>query len=217
MYRTIALLLAYAGAGLTAPLEHSESGSLIFERADNPCPALEPGKGSSPNTVSRPRYRVFDNTATDASLARLTSFQDYYNGQPGGCPPKRQLDADGGCTSGFDVSTAGSYCTSYCEIKNSYFYGQEVPFTQYGSCAANEGCSFTSSDALTITQSYAINVGIKLGKRDLNNDSAELDLRDLALRDLGVGDIAPGFNAVSRNPCLCTYRSYVASTPAWGI
>ena len=134
--------------------------------------------------------------------------QDYFDGQPGGCPYKNKLDADGSCASHFNADTPSDFCVAYCEVKNSYFYGQEIPFNEFSSCRANEPCTFTSTDALTITQTYTFNTGISLKKRDQDQE-----LNDTLVKrdDDLLGGLKIGFNAGA------SYSWSTATTTSTGL
>jgi hypothetical protein len=78
------------------------------------------------------------------------------------------MDSDGSCSSSLSFDKGDSntrHCSAYCEVRNYFFYGKEVVFTEFSGCRANSACSFVSSKALTISQTYTFNVGAKVAKR----------------------------------------------------
>ena len=103
---------------------------------------------------------------------------------------KNKLDSDGSCTSHMKQDVGSQTCSGYCEIKNSYHYGQEVPFNEFSSCRANEPCTFTSTDSLTITQTYTFNMGVTIPKRDLDSNNALV-----ARENPDEGGLQVGFDA----------------------
>lgn len=106
--------------------------------------------------------------ALSYGLLTLTYFQSYYNGQPGGCPVINQLDADGTCKSSMKIIHGA--CAGYCEVRNYYFYGREVPFNPIASCQEGITCEVTKSYTATVTQTFTFNVGVGLkAERSLNN------------------------------------------------
>ena len=63
----------------------------------------------------------------------------------------------------------GNICIAYCEVRNTYNYGREMRFTEVPSCRADSECSFTTSKALTVTQSFSINTNVRFNKRDVQD------------------------------------------------
>jgi hypothetical protein len=111
---------------------------------------------------------VLTSLALSYGSLTLAYFQSYYNGQPDGCPVINKLDADGSCKSSMSVIQGA--CAGYCEVRNYYFYGQEVPFSPPATCTKNITCAIDKSYTATLTQTYTFNVGVGLkAERSLNN------------------------------------------------
>ena len=72
------------------------------------------------------------------------------------------MSPDGSCDNGLDLTNGedSSYCAGYCEVKNAFFYGAEVVFTEFAGCRANSPCTFTSTKSLTITQTWTFNADL---------------------------------------------------------
>lgn len=79
---------------------------------------------------------------------------------------KNRMDEDGTCSSHVKEATGTDQCTGYCEVRNYYSYGREIRFDEFGTCRAHQECSFTSTNSLTVTQTFEVNTGVKFGKRD---------------------------------------------------
>jgi len=95
-------------------------------------------------------------------------LQSYYNGQPDGCPVINKIDADGSCASSMQIIHGA--CAGYCEVRNYYFYGQEVPFTPLTTCQEGKQCSIDNSYTATVTQTFEFNVGADLNtKRSIDH------------------------------------------------
>lgn len=82
-----------------------------------------------------------------------------------------------------------THCSAYCEVKNTWFYGQEVPIKEFSSCRADSPCEYTTTDTITVTQTFAFNVDAGLAKRSDDADTS------LAKRD-DEGVLKPSFNIV---------------------
>src|SRR6266511_4217530 len=89
--------------------------------------------------------------------------QSYYNGHSDGCPIINTLDPDESCKSSMRIFKGA--CAGYCEVRNYYFYGQEVPFQPLSNCRANEPCSIQASQSATLTQTFEFNVGAGLNTK----------------------------------------------------
>jgi hypothetical protein len=50
-------------------------------------------------------------------------------------------------------------CAGYCEVRNYYFYGKEVPFTPLTTCQEGKECSIDNSYTATVIQTFEFNVG----------------------------------------------------------
>ncbi|KAF2470515.1 uncharacterized protein BDR25DRAFT_314693 [Lindgomyces ingoldianus] len=71
------------------------------------------------------------------------------------CPPPDKLkkDAAGSCG---PLKTPD--CAAYCEEKTAWFYGREIEFPLQ--CQSNSKCTLTTTDTITVTNSYTVNVGL---------------------------------------------------------
>jgi hypothetical protein len=133
------LLVVAAAIDPRVPAAKAEAAvaETSLERRSHGCVSLNPFGGASPNT-------------------------DYYTNKPGGCPGGLQMTSTGSCPLSFGNSGSTS-CQSYCEVKDSFFYGQEVPFSEFSGCREDQECSFTSTKSLSITQTWSFNMGGGLG------------------------------------------------------
>ncbi|KAI1868884.1 hypothetical protein JX265_006863 [Neoarthrinium moseri] len=59
---------------------------------------------------------------------------------------------------------SGTGCQSYCEVKVTYFHGQEIPYNF--DCRAGPPYALTKSESVTHTDSWTIEVGATIGTRD---------------------------------------------------
>lgn len=82
---------------------------------------------------------------------------------PDGCPVINKIDADGSCASSMQIINGA--CAGYCEVRNYYFYGQEVPFTPLTTCQEGKECSIDNSYTATVTQTFEFNVGVGLNSK----------------------------------------------------
>lgn len=98
------------------------------------------------------------------------------------------MDSDGNCKAA--LKDAGDYCSAYCEVRNYYFYGQEIVITEFPGCRANSKCTFTTTDTIQVTQTFSFNVGASPAKRSENS----LEKRD------GAAALKFGFNLVCTLP-----------------
>jgi hypothetical protein len=53
----------------------------------------------------------------------------------------------------------------YCEVRLTVTYGQEVPYTD-GYCPKGTGCSISKGTSVSFTNTYTVNGGVTLSKRD---------------------------------------------------
>ena len=74
-------------------------------------------------------------------------------------------------------------------MKNNWFYGKEVEINEYPSCRAFESCTYTTTNSITVEQSFSFNVGASVGRRSLESDTVEgqLDKREDAASGLKAG------------------------------
>lgn len=86
------------------------------------------------------------------------------------CPETNTLDSNGDCSTG-NYATGPAYnlttgrptsCVLYCEAKVQWFYGQEVPYSGT-ECAANESCTFSNAETVSVTNTWTFEGGINLG------------------------------------------------------
>jgi hypothetical protein len=136
-------LVAAANPRLMASRDKAVSDRVPRDLASGPissvCPGIVPGAASSPGVVR---------TSTPKISAFLISSQSYYNGKLGGCPFKNLLDADGSCAS--HMETAVGLCSAYCEVRNTFAWGQEIPTGV--TCQANDStCSLAESRSISVT------------------------------------------------------------------
>jgi hypothetical protein len=96
-------------------------------------------------------------------LLTRPGLQSYYNGNPDGCPVINKIDADGSCASSMQIIRGA--CAGYCEVRNYYFYGQEVPFTPLTTCQEGKECSIDNSYTATITQTFEFNGDVGLNTK----------------------------------------------------
>ncbi|KAG8525697.1 uncharacterized protein KY384_000457 [Bacidia gigantensis] len=68
----------------------------------------------------------------------------------GDCPPKYTLQGDGSCP----VKVSEGPCISYCEIRQNFYYGEEVPLDN-GFCHGPLTCSIADAK----TKTYTWNIG----------------------------------------------------------
>ncbi|KAH6677224.1 hypothetical protein B0J14DRAFT_560016 [Halenospora varia] len=87
----------------------------------------------------------------------------------GHCPKKHVPDKNYFCTDGMpSIPVVGGdrgngLCSSYCEQVITISYGREVPFSG-STCRANDGvCKIETSQSVTTTSQYTINMGVNLG------------------------------------------------------
>jgi hypothetical protein len=89
------------------------------------------------------------------------------------------MNKDGQCLDGIPVQPDDTGCQSYCEVKITYFYGQEIPYNF--DCRADAPCTLTTSESVSHTDSWSIEVGATIGTRhegSLTYNEAELTGRD---------------------------------------
>ena len=103
------------------------------------------------------------------------------------------MDSTGSCKDSLQPFLDDGICTGYCEVKNTWFYGKEVPITEYSSCRAFESCTYTTSNSITVSQSFSFNVGASLGQRSLDSDAVEGELEK---RENAPSGLKAGFNIV---------------------
>lgn len=112
-----------------------------------------------------------------------------------------RMDASGSCKGSLQVQveSSGYDCTGYCEVRNYFTYNQEIVFTEFYQCGANEPCTFTSTDTLTVTQTFEFNIGAGLAKR---SDDDGIIKRD---DDAAESVLKPSFNLVKdrRDNSIC--------------
>lgn len=120
--------------------------------------------------------------------------QDYFNGAPDGCPFKNMMNDKGSCQDALK-NVDESHCSAYCEVKNTWFHGQEVPIKEFSSCRANSPCEYTTTDTITVTQSFAFNVNAGLAKRSHDADDETGNVTTLGKRG-EEGVLKPSFNLV---------------------
>lgn len=92
------------------------------------------------------------------------------------------------------TSAVGGECSAYCEVRNYFTYGQEVPFPS-AACDSNDPCSIGTTHTVTVTQSFSFNLGGDIGtKRSVENVSltARDDEPDDPIEDI----LKATFNAV---------------------
>lgn len=77
------------------------------------------------------------------------------------CPPKASLDSSGSCP---PLSSDFLLCQSYCEIRTTFTYTQEIPLSKSGYCHGPLTCSVTDTDTKTFTYTGSGNVGGTLAK-----------------------------------------------------
>lgn len=79
---------------------------------------------------------------------------------------------------------AAAACSAYCEIRNYFSYGQEVPYPDISSCNAGDECSITATHSVSISQTFGFDItgAANLGKRDniedllfAREDAAEIE------------------------------------------
>ncbi|KAI9702775.1 MAG: hypothetical protein M1836_007989 [Candelina mexicana] len=100
-----------------------------------------------------------------------TENVDNYN-----CPKKNTMDAKGNCQVDPSASKNGhpDTCTTYCEVRVKWFYGQEVPYSGTR-CAANSPCTFATATSVAVTNKYEFNIGganVPKVKREAKADAA---------------------------------------------
>ncbi|KAI9714159.1 MAG: hypothetical protein M1812_006487 [Candelaria pacifica] len=101
-----------------------------------------------------------------------TERVDNYN-----CPKKLKMDAKGNCPVAPNAGANGqkiNTCTTYCEVKVSWFYGHEVPYSGTR-CAANSPCTFATARSVAVTNTYEFNIGganVPKVKREADADAA---------------------------------------------
>jgi len=68
------------------------------------------------------------------------------------CKKNGVLDANANC-----ATLGGQSCTTYCEVRRRYYYGQEIHFTEAGStCALGQSCAKENSWEVSVTQGFSI-------------------------------------------------------------
>jgi hypothetical protein len=90
------------------------------------------------------------------------------------CNKKYTLDSNGHCSSGIPSTPGAAGCSAYCEIRLTMTYGQEVPYSD-GYCPGNTVCTVTTGTSITVTNTYTINGGTSIKKRD-GEDPVELSI-----------------------------------------
>lgn len=80
------------------------------------------------------------------------------------CKKKYHLDKDGHCDGPLPETDAEGACSSYCEVRITIKYGQEVPYESSG-CSAVE-CTVAEGTGTSTTTTWEINMsaGIEGGK-----------------------------------------------------
>ncbi|MDI1493624.1 MAG: hypothetical protein OHK93_005920, partial [Ramalina farinacea] len=86
-----------------------------------------------------------------------------------------------------------SHCSGYCEVKNTWFYGQEVVIKEFSSCRADSPCEYTTTNTITVTQTFAFNVDAGLAKRSDDGEDDTVNVTAFAKRD-DEGVLKPSFN-----------------------
>jgi len=76
-------------------------------------------------------------------------YKEYF---PDSCPPALALNSDGSCP----LSKASS-CTSYCEIKTTFTYDQEIPVVNNPYCHGPLTCTVSESKAMAYTYTFMFN------------------------------------------------------------
>ena len=148
----VAAVLKRSDATLTPP---------SIARRSSGCPNINPVGGSTPGVVS---LTCPSNIYKSKSLIGV--HQSYINGAPDGCPIVHALDSDMTCTSSMTISDGS--CAGYCEMRNFFFYGKEVPFAPVAHCSTDEVCAIQTSQSATLEQTYTFNLGATLGQRSEN-------------------------------------------------
>ena len=113
------------------------------------------------------------------------------------------MDDKGSCQDALQ-NVDESNCAGYCEVKNTWFYGEEVPIKEFSSCRADSPCEYTTTDTITVTQTFAFNVDAGLAKRSDDPDDDTANVTALAKRD-DEGVLKPSFNLVSLFPFIGLY------------
>ena len=98
------------------------------------------------------------------------------------------MDAEGSCKSSITLTTYG--CAGYCEVKNYFFYGNEVHISEFSECRQQQACTYTTTNTLTITQTFEFNLAAGLGKRNGGEDLSKRESEALK----------PSFDLVRFNP-----------------
>ena len=94
------------------------------------------------------RFRA---TTTDSLTGALSSIK---------------IDPDGSCKSSMTIQSGS--CAGYCEVRNYYFYGEEVPYSPFTACRVGDKCDIDGTYSAAITQSFSFNVGAGINtKRDV--------------------------------------------------
>jgi hypothetical protein len=83
------------------------------------------------------------------------------------------------------------HCSAYCEVRNYFFYGQEVLFTEFSGCRVDSACSFTSTKALTISQSHAFNLAAPIASRSEYSPLSERQDDRTSILEFGFNIVRP--------------------------
>lgn len=68
------------------------------------------------------------------------------------------------------MTTAVGLCSAYCEVRNSFTWGQEIPTGV--SCFANDTtCSLSQSLSVSVTQTFSFNIGGAVSAKRSENSS----------------------------------------------
>ncbi|TVY34561.1 hypothetical protein LOCC1_G007816 [Lachnellula occidentalis] len=102
------------------------------------------------------------------------------------CPHKTALDSDGHCTSGISTMPGDNGCDSYCEQTLEAIYGREVPF-HVGVCQNATTCLVANGEAVTYTNTYTVDVGLKRKRDDLIEQRGESSLADILTAAFNIG------------------------------
>ena len=108
------------------------------------------------------------------------------------------MDSSGSCKGSLQLDINNKICAGYCEVKNTWFYGKEVPITEFSSCRANEPCTYTTTNTITVSQSFAFNAGASLGKRSLDSGE-DKEKVEFVKRGDALAGLKAGFNVVSQS------------------